>query len=228
MKVTINYFLLILICVFTSCSKSDDNDSPIDGDGPSSSSYWPYAVGNKWHLVNPDDSEDRYDYHIYKTISYEGKTYFQVEPIGLTEDIVFTDGFREDNGLFIALHGATSQRGVNTSAGIIKSINTNLNVGEIWTDEVTLTISGAASGYIKHTNEGKILEKVASVVINGKTYSNVLKTQLKKTVYNSTTGNTFTIIYENWLAKGVGLIYEKNTYNDNDVDQYGLVSYSLK
>lgn len=49
--------------------------------------------------------------------------------------------------------------GVHTSAGTIKSMNTLLNVGETWTDHLTLTISGVANGTIQHTNEGKILEK---------------------------------------------------------------------
>lgn len=236
MKKIFNYTILILFAFLTSCSSSDDGSAIDNGNGdgnenpnpnPTSQSYWPFALGNKWNLVNPDDSEDIFNYHIYKTINYDGKTYFQFEPIGSIPEVELTDGFREENGIFKALHGATSNMGVNTAAGIVTYINTKLNVGETWTDEVILEISGAASGHIKHTNQGKILDKVASVTINGKTYQDVIKTELRKTVFNSITGNSFEIIYENWLAKGVGIIYEKNTYDGNFTEQYELINHVL-
>lgn len=229
MKNTVNYILLALFTIFTSCSSSDDASA--DGNGnPTNASYWPHAVGNKWHFKNVDDQADTFIHHLYKTINYEGKIYFQVEPLNASEDIEQTSGTREDSGVFYELHGATSQMGINTSAGTIKSLNVNLNVGEKWTDQLTLTISGAASGVIKHTNEGHILEKVASVAVNGKTYQNVLKTELTKTVFNSITGNSYIIKYEDWLAKGIGPIYRKTTYyydNSEEVEQYQLTNYSL-
>lgn len=231
MKTTLNYFLLALLTVFTSCSSSDDANGNGGGNGggnQTSSSYWPFAVGNTWNLVNPENSNDKSDYLIHKTIIHDGKTYYQFKPIGIDADVELTDGVREENGVFYNLHGATSQMGIHTSAGIITSMNTKLAVGEVWTDQVTLTISGAASGSIKHNYEGKILEKVASVSINNKTYKDVIKTELKQTVLNSLTGMSFTIVYENWFAKGVGIIYEKNTYDEGSSDEYGLVSYSLK
>lgn len=232
MKSFFNYTVLILFAFLTSCSSSDDGSNIDNGNGnptpnPTSQSYWPFALGNKWNLVNPDNSQDIYVYHIYKTINYEGKSYFQVEPIGNIEEIELTDGIREEDGIFKALHGATSNMGVNTSAGIVTYINTKLSVGETWNDEVILEISGAASGYIKHTNQGKILDKITSVTIKGKTYQDVIKTELKKTVYNSITGNSIEIIYENWLAKGVGIIYEKNTYGGNFTEQYELINHVL-
>lgn len=89
-------------------------------------------------------------------MNHEGKTYFHTEPLKAPEDFELTGGTREDNDVLYELHGATSQMGVHTSAGTIKSMNTHLNVGETWTDHLTLTISGVASGTIQHTNEGKI------------------------------------------------------------------------
>ncbi|WP_270088015.1 hypothetical protein [Sphingobacterium sp. SYP-B4668] len=150
--------------IFASCSTSDDNgfnDDGNDGNGgnPTSISYWRYAIGNKWNMTDLKDAKDTYTYHIYKKINHGGKTYFQVEPIGLNEDIESTDGFREDNGVFTSLHGATSMNGVNTSAGVMKSMDTNLKVGEVWEEEMTLTISGVASGIIKHTNYARPLSK---------------------------------------------------------------------
>lgn len=234
MKKTAKYLLFTLFTIFASCSSSDDDSFNNDGIGdetPTSTSYWPHAVGNKWHFENANDQQDTFVHHIYKTINYEGKTYFQVEPLNTSEDTELTGGTREDNGIFYELHGATSMSGVNTSAGTIKSINTNLNVGEKWTDQLKITISGAASGVIQHTNEGRIVEKETSTTIKGKTYKNVLKTELVKTIYNSLSGISIKIKYEDWLAKGVGPIYRKTTYyynNDEEIEQYELTNYSLK
>lgn len=229
MKNSINYLLILFVSVFASCSKSDDSNLPDDDNGgPFSSSYWPLAVGNTWNLANMDNSQEKSTYLLHKSLQHEGKTYYQFKPVGTDLDVELKDGIREDNGIFYELHGATSAMGVNTSAGVITSINLNLAVGAIWKDEVTLNISGLASGTIKHNNEGKILAKSASESINGKTYKDVIKVETKKTVRNSVSGYTFTIIYENWLAKGVGIIYEKTTYGANDFERFGLVSYSLK
>ncbi|MBL1407831.1 hypothetical protein [Sphingobacterium faecale] len=228
-KNTILYSLLAIVCLFTSCSKSDDGAEPTPGEGGYvSGTYWPFAIGNQWNLVNTEDTEDTYQYLIHKSLTHEGKTYFQFKPLGIDADVELNDGFREENGVFISLHGATSQMGINTSAGTATYINTNLKVGEIWKEEVTLQISGQASGTITHHNEGRILEKAANTTINGKTYKDVLKSELKKTIYNSITGYTEKITYETWLAKGIGIIFEKTTYNDLDSESYGLVNYTVK
>ncbi|WP_164122251.1 hypothetical protein [Sphingobacterium sp. xlx-130] len=229
MKNTLFYALAALLFVFSSCSKSNYDTEPTPGEGGYvSGTYWPYAVGNAWYLVNPEDPEDKSDYIIHKSLTYEGKTYFQFKPVGTTVEVELNDGFREDNGVFISLHGATSQMGINTSAGTATYINTNLKVGEVWKEEVTLQITGQASGTITHHNEGRILEKAANATINGKTYKDVVKSELKKTIYNSITGYTQKITYETWLAKGIGIIFEKTTYDDSYSDSYGLVSYTVK
>ncbi|MVZ65685.1 hypothetical protein GQF61_07430 [Sphingobacterium sp. DK4209] len=229
MKNPINYLLILFLSIFASCSKSDDNSLPDDNHGgPLSNSYWPLAVGNTWNLANIDNSQEKSTYFLHKSIQHEGKTYYQFKPVGTDLEVEITDGIREDNGIFYELHGATSAMGVNTSPGVITSINLNLAVGAIWKEEVTLNITGLASGTIKHTNEGKILAKSASESINGKTYKDVIKAETKKTVRNSISGYTLTIIYETWLSKGVGIIYEKSTYDANEVERFGLVSYTLK
>lgn len=228
-----NYFyssIIALLCVFSSCSKSENkpDESDIGGGGYVSGTYWPYAINNAWSLVNPENPEDKSEYIIHKTTTYDGKTYFQFKPVGIDVDIEQSIGFREDKGVFIEYHGAMKSMDVNTSAGTMTSINTNLNVNEPWTDVMTLTISGAASGTIKHTNKGKILEKANRVTINGKEYKDVLKTELKKSVFNSLTGVTIDMTYERWLAKGIGIIYEKNTYDDLFSERYHLVNYRIK
>lgn len=233
MTKTFNYFLLALFTIFTSCSTSDDGSLNWDDNGNEdqiNTSYWPCAIGNEWKFRNIDDLEDTLIERIYKTINYDGKTYYQFEPLDAPDDYELTNGFREDNGVFYELHGSTSQMGVHTSAGTIKSMNTTLAIGEEWTDEMSLTISGASIGTIKHLNKGKILEKAAAVNIDGKTYKNVLKMELIKTISTSNSGISHKIKYEDWLAKGVGPIYRKTTYyygNDENIEQYELIDYSL-
>lgn len=237
MKNTFKYLILTLVAVFASCNSSDDVTANSDNNGnenptpiPINASYWPYVLGNKWNYINVDDSEDTLVTDLYRTIIYEGKTYFQFKPLNASEDFELTDGTREDNGVFYELHGASSQMGVNVAAGTIKSIDTNANVGEEWTDILSLTVSGAASGTIQHINKGKIIEKVASITINGQNYQDVLKTELIKIINNSITGYNIIIKNEDWLAKGIGPIYRKTTnyYGINEeVRLYHLTSYTL-
>ncbi|MEQ7801944.1 hypothetical protein ABDJ41_19265 [Pedobacter sp. ASV1-7] len=229
MKKNIYYSFAVLFCVFTSCSKSNNPEEPGKGGGGYvSGTYWPYTVNNTWYLVNTEDPNDKSDLIIHKELTYNGKTYYQFKPVGAIEGFELTDGFREDNGVFISLYGATSRMGTNTSAGTVIEVNTNLKVGEVFKDEVTLTVSGLASGTIKHINESKILEKAPSATINGKKYLDVIKIEVKHTAINSITGNTVIITYERWLAKGIGLIYEKTKYGELDIKEYSLLSYSVK
>ena len=231
MKSLFYYPLIALLCVFTSCSKSDNapNGSTPGEGGQVSGTYWPLALNNRWTMVNPEDPSDQSANRlIHKTITHEGKTYFQFKPLNTAADENLKDGIREENGLFVELHGGSNASGQVSSAGIITSINTKLKVGETWKDEMTLKISGVASGTIKHINEGKILEKAASVTINGKTYKDVLKTELKKTILISSTNSSLKITYETWLANGIGPVYEKETFENSESVSYGLVSYTVK
>lgn len=227
MKSTFNYLLLLFISVFTACSDSENVIPDENGGGSSSNSYWPLKIGNQWNLINPDDNSDKMDYLVHKTVTHDGKTFFQFKPIGVEDDDL-THGIREENGIFYELHGAITQNGVITSAGTIISMNTNLNVGQIWKSEVTLNISGNATGTLKHINEGKIIDKMDNVSINGKNYKNVIKTETKKSITNSITSSTTVITYETWLSKGVGIIYEKTTYPGSLEATYSLVNYALK
>jgi len=185
-------------------------------------------MGNAWHLVSPKDPQDKMDYLVYKTLKHDGDTYFQFKPLGTDADVEMTFGIREDDGVFYELHGEIANSGLKVSAGTIKSMDMNLDVGEVWKDELTLNVSGAATGTLKHSNEGKIFAKEATVAVNGKTYKDVVKSEVKKTIKNSMVGSTSTIVYEFWLAKGVGLIYEKTSFSDSHSISYGLVNYALK
>lgn len=226
MKINLSYFFVLLISVFTACSDSD-NVGPNENEGDATNSYWPLKIGNQWNLINPDDDTDKMVYNVHKTVEHDGKTFYQFKPIGV-EDDGLTYGVREDNGIFYELHGVMSQNGVTTSAGTIISMNTNLNVGHVWKDEVTLNVSGNATGTIKHVNEGKILDKAETVTINGRNYKNVVKSETIKSITNSITGYTTVITYEFWLSKGIGLIFEKITFSESDQISYGLVDYVLK
>lgn len=227
MKINLSYFLLLFISVFTACSKSDSVSPDENGGGSETNSYWPLKIGNQWDLVNPEDNNDKMDYLVHKSLVHEGKTYFQFKPIGLEEENL-NYGIREENGVFYELHGAMVQNGTTISAGTIISMNLNLNVGQVWKDETTLKVTGLSSGTVKHVNEGKILEKLDNVTINGKNYKNIIKTETKKTIINSINNYTIVITYETWLAKGVGLIFEKTTFSESEQVSYGLVNYVLK
>ena len=67
----------------------------------------------------------------------------------------------------------------------------------------------------------------ASITLGGRTYNNVYQTNMKPEV---STGTTFSETGETWLfyyAKGVGLIYAKNTMGSTTVEEYRLRNWQL-
>lgn len=221
-KLSLLVMLSFATVLISSCSNNDDRteEQPQDTSGK----YWPLKINNAWLLI--DDNGSEVDYIIDKSFVYQDKTYYQLKPIGNDPTIVNTTAINEENGVYKMHYGETTNNNVTISEGSIDYINTNLAIGEIWKQEMKLKISGAVSGEMKFTHEGKILAKSQTETVNGKVYKDVIKVELKQTVFNSLTGYTFLTTYQLWLSKGVGLIYEKSIVDGEEVN-LKLVSYTV-
>src|SRR5690606_6111739 len=112
-------------------------------------------IGNQWYLVNTEDDSDEMAYYVHKTVAHDGDVYYQFQPIGLEEEEL-TYGIREEDGVFYELHGAIAHNGTTISAGTIRSMNMNPNVGQFWKKQMTLDITVEVISTVKHVNERKI------------------------------------------------------------------------
>ncbi len=164
--------------LLTSCS-SDDGEST----GTSTGNYWPMAVNNSWIFDNNGVNEET---KTTGTSTFSGKTYYRLND-------VYTSGVYVKN--WVAKKGATyfqrvddvnvNEQGVSIyfKSYEIPIFRDDLNVNQQWSGtvktKITYTYNGQStspSSRIEYT--GTVLEKNASVTLNGNTYNDVIKVRL--------------------------------------------------
>lgn len=226
MKKAFYTILLGAAALFVSCSKSNSIKDEQDlGGGFVSGTYWPLAIGNSWKMIDSDGEEQQY--LIDKSIVNQGQTYYQFKQFDEGNSMNYPLSIKSENGVYTSFYGAVNSNGVSISAGDIIYLKTNAALGEIWTDEMTLNISGSANGTMKFVHKGKIFEKNSNVMVKGKNYKNVIKIELIQSITNSLTAITQQLTYHIWLADGIGIIYESVDTGD-DVSVLEMVSYHVK
>ncbi|GGC81140.1 hypothetical protein GCM10011508_05570 [Flavobacterium lutivivi] len=210
--------------LLTSCS-SDDGEST----GTSTGNYWPMAVNNSWIFDNNGVNEET---KITGTSTFSGKTYYRLND-------VYTSGVYVKN--WVAKKGATyfqrvddvnvNEQGVSIyfKSYEIPIFRDDLNVNQQWSGtvktKITYTYNGQStspSSRIEYT--GTVLEKNASVTLNGNTYNDVIKVRLTVKVVIDTQITTTTSEY--WFANEVGPIREY-TNDSGDISEQTLISYTL-
>lgn len=219
----LNFFLCfcVLTCVtFISCSKSDDGSVII----PGNESYWPFKTANAWKLYN-DVEKDTNEIKIFHTVNFQGKDYFSF--INQDDEVSYPLAVREENGIFKMYYAPTEQQDAEIGGGVITYINTTKAVNETWTENMTLTFkSSMGDGTLTYTHTGRILEKSNSESIYGRTYKDVIKTELIQKITNSLTNEITETKEVYWLSKGVGpirVIFSGEDYSDT----YSLIEYKL-
>lgn len=206
--------------IFISCSKSDEGSTII----PGNQSYWPFKTANTWKLYN-DVEKDTNEIKIFHTVNFQGKDYFSL--IDQNEDINYPLAVREENGVFKMYYVPTTQQDAQIGGGAITYMNTSKAVNETWTDNMTISFeTSMGDGTLTYVHTGRIIEKSDSEIINGKSYKNVIKTELVQKITNSLT-NVITETKEvYWLSKGLGPI--RVTFSGEDYsDTYSLIDYKL-
>lgn len=219
--------LLFVSALFTTSCSSDDSNGPSLGE--TTGNYWPMAVNNTWTFSSNGGSSD---VKLIGSTVINGTTYYELSDAG---DNVF--GVQN----WVAKKGATyfqkiadtnlNQDGVsiNMQGYEIPIFKDNLEANASWggtvSPKVTYTFNGQSSSIttkIKYT--GTIVEKNTTVVLNGETYPNVIKT---KTKVEMKIGEQTTLIdLEYWLAKDVGPIREYVSSNGS-TEERTLIDYIL-
>ena len=213
--------LIISPLVFISCKSDDDNSGGSNNPNPQDS-YWPLALNNFW-TFNTNEGEQTLT--INSRISHEGNTYYSFldDNPNLAQDALVV---RENNGKFIMYFAPNSQQGLNISGGAIGYIDVTRSVNSLWNDQLALNVTGLTSGTLLFNHQGKVLDQVATEVVNGVTFQNVIKHQMVQSITNSITGETQEVTYIHWLAKGIGPIKQQIIGEDfNDI--YELIDYEI-
>ena len=216
MKKPILILITIAAVVAAGCKKSNNDPSP-----DASDTYLPVTSGTTWTYDDVIGTSHGTDIITLTgaTSTINGKKYY-----ALTGDKNGT----KTTGYFYAADHSYALRGSNASVGITLEIqlgNDSQPAGYTWTTHPT--DDGLVEGIPAQTIN-KIIAKGISKTVNGKSYDNVIHTQV--TLQYNIGGYQTAAVYDIYMAKGIGMIEE-----DTDMTMVGLAyekqtlkSYTIK
>lgn len=238
-KITFAIFALIISATaLTSCS-NEEIDSSIDlsnpenpGGGSASGDYWPTAVNNQW--IYNQNGVDQEPMKMIGTEVFNSKTYYKfalLSGTGTGASVSATTWLNKNNGVYTLKTGDLNV-GVPGMSGTMTGfeyviLKDNIAVNETWTGTYSqITTYSGIPPMTQTTNyTGKILEKDATVIVDGETYTNVIKVHMNQ--QTSLMGTSFSIVNtEYWYAKNVGVVKTKTVTGTASYESI-LVDYTL-
>jgi len=207
------------------------NSTTTPGGGGTSGDYWPTALNNQWTY---DQDGSNFTMKIIGTDNFGGLNYYKFSPqsgTGGGSSATATTWLNKNNGVYSLKIGdlninSEGMTGLQTGYEYIV-LKDNIAVNQTWTGNYsqTTTYSVMPMPIVQNTTyTGKILEKDATVTVNGDTYPNVIKVHIKQET--STFGSVSITNTEYWYAKNVGVV-NTITYFGTGSTQSILLSYIL-
>jgi len=215
MKKILSILILGGAVVLAGCSKKN-NPGPASSD-----SYLPVTSGSTWtynDVVGGSTSQLTMTI-TGGTTTINVKTYYvgkSVSPVKGTTDAYF----------YVANH-SYAMRATAASVNVTLEMqlgNDAQNAGYSWT--TTPTDNGTVNG-VSARMVNTIKEKNTTKVVNGKTFTNVIHTQVDLQ-YDLGGGFQSVAVYDIYLAKGVGMIESDTSIQGSPYDVSTLTSYSIK
>ena len=202
--------------LIASCSKKNN-----PGPSTSSDSYLPVSSGSQWtynDVVNGNASQ------LVVTMTggtslINGKTYYAGTSTSSAKGTT--------TGYFYSANHAYSFRATSVTANVTLELqmgNDQQAVGYSWI--TTPTDNGTINGVSAQT-VNTIKEKNITKVVNGKTFNNVLHTQVALQ-YDFGAGFQDVAVYDIYLAKGVGLIENDTSISGSPYEVETITGYTIK
>lgn len=230
MTKTNRIFTLLLIfttALFTSCSSDDSGES----NGTTTGDYFPMKLNNAWNFNANGNTEQL---RMIGTNEFGGTTYYELQDEG--------DDSGLDTQYWVTKKGATYyqkiadvssvQSGVtiNIKGYQIPMLKDDLAVNETWSGtlrpKVTFSYNGNSGSLpTTVTYTGKITARDATEVINGVTYTNIIKMTMN--AETNVDGQINEVFTEYWFAKDIGPIKEYETLDGGVTSERFLVNYML-
>jgi hypothetical protein len=217
-------FLVLTAFTFTSC-ENEPIDSAIDlnnggnngggnngGGGTSTGDYWPTALNNQW--VFKQDGVVQPPMKMVSINSIGSFTYYTFDQLFGTGSSGASAGvvarLRKNSGdYYLKIEDFTFDTGLGITGTLtgyeMLILKDYLNVNQTWSGSFsqTATFTGLPSTTQATSYSGVILEKDATVTVNGTNYTNVIKMKITQTVtvMGAPTNN---VVTEYWFAKDIG------------------------
>jgi hypothetical protein len=195
-----------------------------------SAEYFPITMNSWWSyddLVSPPDTITR---TVTGSKAIAGNNYTKVDEkdaTGTLDDSIF---YRKSGGSDYYEYALADKYNyvINFDAnqyGDILFLRTGLAAGASWlSSEYTGNVSGTST---RIRYNFTVINPDATITIGGRTYNNVYQVSMKPEQFS---GSAWSQVGETWLfyyAKGVGLIYEKNSLGTGTIDEYQLRNWKI-
>ncbi|CAM2850620.1 hypothetical protein [Flavobacterium frigoris] len=224
-----NYFVAVLLIAFLSFTSCSSDDSSSNGTAEvSSESYWPLAVNNQW--VYNENGSLAAPVKITGTEKFDGVVYYKTSE--KNEYNLQSWVAKKDRTYYLKIGALDiTESGINIKMNSyeLPVFKDNLAINEQWSGttavKVTYIVSGqsvSANMEIKYV--GTILDKNASLTINDKVYTNIIKSRYRQDVIIQGQSTVTETLY--WYAKGIGPIKVVHTA-DGQVTEQIIIDYVI-
>ncbi|NML20943.1 hypothetical protein HHL16_08660 [Pseudoflavitalea sp. G-6-1-2] len=200
-------FLLVFAMAVTSCKKSkDDVSNPESRD-----SYQPVTTGSFWKykvsggLFNYETTATATG----KTTTINGINYNILTSTGGSSVGEGYYGYK-DGKYYTRVAGVSPNTGASFDLNMLY-LNENAKPGDTWTNE-----AGQGNGFSAKT-PGKLIAKGLKMTVAGKTYTDVIHTEVILQYVLPEIGVMNTGYYQYYIVKGVGII--KIEFRTEDIDE---------
>lgn len=216
MKKILSILILGGAMLIAGCSKKNN-----PGPSASADSYLPVSSGSTWTYndVMGGNTSQLTITMTGATSVINGKTYYTGTSASSTRGT--------STGYFYAANHSYSFRATSATASITIELqmgNDEQGVGYSWT--TTPTDNGTINGVSAKT-VNTIKEKNITKVVNGKTFTNVIHTQVDLQ-YDLGTGFQSVVTYDIYLAKGVGMIENDTSVSGSPYEVETITGYTVK
>lgn len=232
-KILAVFAVMISAASLVSCSNGTEPLDPAintnngGGNGTLSGDYWPAAVNNEWTFSRNGIQQP--PMKMIGTDNFAGATYYKFAPQGSGSAASATTWLNKNSGVYTLKTGD-----VNLNVGGLTGVQTgysmvllkDIAVGQTWTGTYNQTTTYSGIPPIQQTTNytGSILEKDITMTVDGETYTNVIKMNMRQET--STSGSVSITNTEYWFAKNVGPI-KTITYSSGGAYQSILTDYIL-
>jgi hypothetical protein len=224
-----NYFVAFLLIAFLSITSCSSDDSSSDATAEvSSESYWPLAVNNQW-IYNEDGSLAE-PVKITGTEKFDGLVYYKTSEKNVYNLQAWVG--KKDHTYYLKIGALDiTESGINIKMNSyeLPVFKDNLAINGQWSGTTAVKVTYAVSGQsvsadmeIKYL--GIILDKGATLTINNKEYTNIIKMSFKQDVIIQGQSTVTESLY--WYAKGIGPIKIVHTI-DGQVTEQIIVDYVI-
>lgn len=230
MKTNINprlYLFAALLLLMASCkldkpdfsgyNKIDSTGNP--GNPVLSDTYQPVNKGSYWKYKNVIGTETDTTTAVLtgESTVINNRTYYEGVGTSTVQPYNDTSYLSRDNHIYTTL---------STTGGVVVELyylNDTTAVGHGWVAPINSTgsILGIPGQFV-----GKILKRGISKTVSGKTFANVIHSQVLLQ-YDYGSGFSTYITYDNYVARGIGII-EVDTNGSGITDIETLYDYSIK